>query len=82
MNNFSVMSLLDEIQEEIANCFAVGYGVEKILLVQHVSDAINAYNESLVGGSKGKLEKLFGCPVEIDDEVEKYKLVVRSGGHK
>lgn len=77
MKKVDTNEILDEIYESTSNAFMDGYDTEKILLSQEVYDAFKEENEEELGKGKGDFTKILVFPIEINNDVEKYMVVLK-----
>jgi hypothetical protein len=69
--------ILDDIYWSTANAFTDGYDTEKILLTQEVYDVFKKENEEILGVGNGDFDKLLVYPVEINNEIDSYMVVIK-----
>jgi len=69
--------ILDSIYWSTSGAFADGYDTEKILLTQEVYDAFKLENEEVLGIGNGDFERLLVYPVEINNDVNEYMVVLK-----
>jgi hypothetical protein len=70
--------ILDNIYHSTSDAFTDGYDTEKILLTQEVYDAFKEENKRLIGEYKGDFKTVLAYPVEIDNDVDEYTVVLKS----
>lgn len=69
--------IFDNIYDSTTSAFTDGYDTEKILLTQAVYDAFKQENERAFGLGNGEFDHLIAYPVEINNEVDQYMVVVK-----
>ena len=68
--------ILEDIYQSTANAFTDGYNTEKILLSQETYDAFKKENEEVLGAGNGDFDKLLIYPVEINNDIDQYMVVI------
>lgn len=69
--------ILENIYWSATNAITDGYDTEKILLSQKVYDAFKKENEEVLGAGNGDFDKLLGYPIEINNEIDEYMVVLK-----
>jgi hypothetical protein len=69
--------ILDNIYHSTVDAFTDGYDTEIILLTQEDYDAFKEENKHLRGKDKRDFERLLSYPVEINNEIDQYSVVVK-----
>lgn len=69
--------ILDDIYSSTTSALTDGYDTEKILLTQEVYEAFKKENEKVLGAGKGDFNQLLVYPIEINNEIDKYRVVVK-----
>lgn len=69
--------ILDNIYWSTTNALTDGYDTEKILLTQEVYDTFKKENEETLGVGNGDFGKLLVYPVEINNDIDSYMVVIK-----
>lgn len=69
--------ILDEIYNSTVSAFTDGYDTEKLLLTQEVYNAFKKENEKVLGEGNGDFKELLVYPVEINNDIDGYMVVVK-----
>lgn len=73
--------VLDSIYWSTVNALTDGYDTEKVQLTQEVYDAFKRENEEVLGVGKGDFNKLLVYPIEINNEIKSYMVVIKEMNH-
>lgn len=73
--------ILDSIFWSTTNALTDGYDTEKILLSQTVYDAFKEENEEVLGAGNGDFDRLLVYPVEVNNEIEEYMVVLNKSNY-
>jgi len=73
----NINEIFDKIYDSITSALTDGYDTEKILISQEVYDAFKQESERAFGSGKGEFDHLVGYPVEINNDIDNYMVVVK-----